>query len=737
MKIGNKRITCRLASYNFDIARNESGILEIWAENSLDLAAGMGVAHAYDRLVQMIFTRTIGQGRVCELLKDSDDGLQIDQSLRHLGFHRNATLQAARIAKSSQEFLTAYCAGINHVLDNHPLPLELKLVGMKPAPWKIEDTLLTMELMSYVGLAESQGTAEKLIIQGIQKDVDLAKLKALFTPHLDGVDQTLVELMKQVKLYNPTVPADLPFKSFIPTLKGSNNWMISGKKSDSGSAIHCCDPHLEVNRLPAIWSEVVLHQSGRYAIGINVPGIPGMVMGRNDQIAFSFTYGFMDMVDYFIEEIKAGSYCREQKLIDCSTIKETIKRRKGSDITIYTHRTPHGVLELDPTTEKIEDGFYLARAWSGAEAEFSSARSLDALIEVLWAKSADEAQKAVQQVSISANWLISDREDNLRFQQSGLLPKRSNSGLYPLDARIAGTAWDGFHTSDQLASIDATPESGYIATANHNLQPADKPLSLSLPSGPYRQDRISMLLEGSDQISVEEMKLIQSDLYSLQAERLMKLMGEYLSNSDVARVLKVWDYRYDKHSQGAALFEEIYHALLKGIFGDQLFGDKVWSFICRESDIFADYYALFDRVILECDSNFFESVEERNKLIKEVVERVVNRYEGVALPTLGEHSLFTMTNIFFQGKVPKWLGFDYGPIMQEGSRATIVQGNLYLRHGRQTSFGPSYRAVTDMSSDQVFTVLAGGPSGRRFSPHYKTDIERWLNYEYKLLNGRG
>ncbi|MBT7670043.1 MAG: penicillin acylase family protein [Bdellovibrionales bacterium] len=736
MKISHIRTTICLDSYNFDIARNESGVLEIWAENDLDLAAGMGMAHAYDRLVQMVFTRTIGQGRVCELLKDSEEGITIDQTLRHLGFQHNAANQAALISASSREFLSAYCAGVNHIMETHSLPFELKMVGLKPAPWQVEDTLLTMELMSYVGLAESQGTAEKLIIQVIQKDVDLAKLKAIFTPHLDGVDDTLVELIKQVKLYEAPIPTDLPFKSFIPSLKGSNNWAVAGKKTASGNPIHCCDPHLEVNRLPAIWSEVVLHKSGRYAIGINVPGIPGLVMGRNDLVAFSFTYGFMDMVDYFIEEIKDNCYRQGDDYINCPLVKEIIKRRKGKDITVYTYRTPRGVLELDPTSEKLEDGFYLARAWSGTEAKLSSASSLDALIELLWTKSSANAQQTVQKVSISANWVISDRADDLRFQQSGLLPIRTHSGLFPLDARQDGVGWAGFHSPDQLASIDSTPESGYIATANNNLQPPDKPLSLSLPSGPYRQERISMLLESTEQITLDEMKLIQRDLYSLQAERLMHLIGEHLPNNDLARILKVWDLKYDKHSQGATLFEDIYQGILMRVFGEQLFGEKVWNYICQGSDIYADFYAHFDRIILEADTNFFSSSQERDQMVKEVVERVVSRYDGVAIPTWGARPLFSMTNIFFQGKLPQWLGFDHGPIMQEGCRATIVQGNLYKRHGRQTSFGPSYRAVTDMAEDQMHTVLAGGSSGRRFSGYYTSDISKWLNFEYKILKGR-
>jgi len=231
------------------------------------------------------------------------------------------------------------------------------------------------------------------------------------------------------------------------------------------------------------------------------------------------------------------------------------------------------------------------------------------------------------------------------------------------------------------------------------------------------------------------MKRLQLDLYSVQAERFMQLFAPHLPDSLFGRLLKRWDLCYDKDSRAATLFEELYHAVLRRVFGRDLFGLEAWDAVVAETPILADYYAFFDRILLDGDPRFFPD-GGRDAVFKEVVEEVMHSLEWRALERWGKRRRTLMTNILFQGSLPRFLGFDHGPVELEGNRATVVQGGLFIAHGRRTTFCPSWRYVTDLGTDSAETVLAGGPSGRRLSRHYRTDVKRWLRGGFKRLHGR-
>ena len=152
-----------------------------------------------------------------------------------------------------------------------------------------------------------------------------------------------------------------------------------------------------------------------------------------------------------------------------------------------------------------------------------------------------------------------------------------------------------------------------------------------------------------------------------------------------------------------------------------------------QTSIVADYYHLFDAVLLGDDPEWFGE-EGRNELFKRVLKEILTEVDLEAISPWGRRQQIMMKNLFFDGRLPKWTGFDHGPIELPGNRATIVQGGMFKTHNRQTTFTPSWRFVTDLGEDRAMTVLAGGPSGRRTSKWYKTDIARWLGGDYKILS---
>jgi len=145
----------------------------------------------------------------------------------------------------------------------------------------------------------------------------------------------------------------------------------------------------------------------------------------------------------------------------------------------------------------------------------------------------------------------------------------------------------------------------------------------------------------------------------------------------------------------------------------------------ESTTILADFFHLFDDAILGGDPRWFGGVG-RDAVLRQVLERTLAAIDPATVPRWGSTRRVTMTDMFFGGKLPRWLGFDHGPIELAGNRATVVQGGILTAHGRHTTFAPSWRMVTDLGRDEAHTVLAGGPTGSRFSRHRLTDVARWL-----------
>ena len=613
--------------------------------------------------------------------------------------------------------------------ENMP-PLEFMLVGYRPEPWALSDSLLMIKLMSYVGLAQSQQDVEKFLIQAIQSGVSLERLRELFSPHLDGLDGEIAELIRKVRICQPLLS---PPVRFVPPLNASNNWAVSGERSQSGYPIQCNDPHLEVNRLPPVWYEFVMHTRDDYRIGVNLPGIPGMVMGRNRGISVGFTYGFMDMIDYFMEECRDGRVRRGSDFVALRSRREVIKRKRDVPVEIAVFESSHGVLETDPRSTTVTNGLHLCRAYSAHKS--GTAESTNALAELPLAHTVEQAQAVVRQVAISCNWVIADREGNIGYQQSGLLPVRRHSGLYPVPGWQAEYEWAGMASPQELSCL-YNPQDGIIATANDDRNQVGKPLAINLPMGSYRVERIVELLKERSSHTVAGMKQIQADVYSIQARRFMAVLRPLIPDTPSGRMLAAWDLRYDADSRGATLFELFYAKLLREVFGKGLFGVETWDAVVSSTSLLVVYYHRFDDVLLEGGEAWF-GPEGREGLFRRILAEATQAGPE-SVKTWAEERRVMLHNILFAGKGPRLLvrllGVDRGPISLQGNRATIVQGAIYRSHGRLTTFAASYRYIADLHTDEAHTALAGGPSGRILSKWYAADLSRWLKWQYKTLS---
>jgi penicillin G amidase len=287
--------------------------------------------------------------------------------------------------------------------------------------------------------------------------------------------------------------------------------------------------------------------------------------------------------------------------------------------------------------------------------------------------------------------------------------------------------WQGIADPSELPrALD--PEDGIFITSNHDLNRYGKLATANLPMGSYRADRIRFLLEQKHKLDVQDMIRIQADLHSTQADAFMAILRPLLSDNAAGGQLAAWDCAYDPASRGATLFERFYRELHCEVFGRNGLGDKVPAYLDGETGVFCDFYANFDRVLLSPISAWYGG-QSRADIWRRATERAL----AAPAKPWGESRRMTMSHILFGGKMPRFLGFDRGPITLPGGRATISQGQIYRSAGRTTTFAPSLRMATDLGTAEVHTSLAGGPSDRRFSRWYVSDLKRWVAGAYKRL----
>jgi penicillin amidase len=717
------------------IHRDAAGVPHIHAEDFSGALWGSGYAHAIDRSTQLSMMRILGAGRLTELLSDTDESLAIDRFFRRANWYNNIDEQISKFDGQTLSLCQSYCDGVNAGFAAKKVSV-LKLLGYQPEPWTIRDTILISRMASYLTLAQSQAEVERFFIEMTQAGISTEKLAELFPIDVASFDRDLVE---SIQLHEKIVPNEVIWNKALPRMMASNNWVIAGKKTASGAAIMANDPHLEVNRLPNVWCEQSLKWGESYLIGMGMPGLPAVVIGRSSHVSWGATYTFMDTVDSWVEECQDGQFKRGGTWQEFTKRKELIKRKNHVDEEIIFYENHHGVLEGDPNIA----GRYIATRWVAAE---SGAASIIASMGMAGAQNTKQAMHLLGEIESAWNWVVADDVGNIGYQMSGLMPKRYEkwNGFTPAPGWDERYDWQGMVDVSDLPS-SYNPKEGYIVTANQDLNHLGKVAPINMPMGDYRAKRIEEVLDANDQHDVVTIGNLQMDVHSKQAKLFLDILLPLLeaksndvevkaSDAGVYHILKTWDLAYDHESQGAPLFEAFYDALRVEVFGrgEQVAGVDVLEHLIRETGVFIDFYQNFDDILLNERSCWY-GAQGRDQSFVDAFKYVALSFKVDNAPRWKEVNAIPFVNMLFQGKLPAILGFDSKPIPLLGGRATPHQGQVYRSAGRHTSFAPSVRLVADMSQKSLYTALAGGPSDNRFSPWYTSGLSQWLAGEYKEL----
>ncbi|MFK5856346.1 MAG: penicillin acylase family protein, partial [Bacteroidota bacterium] len=596
------------ATNEITIERIEGGIPLVKATCESDMYYGIGYCHAMDRGMQMMMMKILGTGTASAHLSGDDEMLEIDKFFRRMNWHNNVADEIQKLNNNEQELLQAYCDGANAAFAKNK-PWELKmLLGFKDFNWEKEDVIIQARMAGFLTLAQSQGEIERLFVQMVQNGVSKELLNELFPDILGDYDE---DLIKKIKLNEKIVPDSVKWNVASSSFMASNNWVISGKKTSSGKPLLANDPHLEINRLPAVWYEIAVQIGGKYAYSATMPGMPILLISRNNNLAWGATYSFMDATDSWVEQCKEGKYLKDDHWHSFNERIEVIERKKGETVEVTYFENDHGILDGNPYNE----GYYLCTKWSG---EKSGAASIKAGFAMWSADNVEKGMGIIGKLEPSFSWALADTHGNIGMQMSGLLPirKKGVSGFAPLPGWLSENDWQGYHDHTKLPRA-YNPDEGYIITTNNNLNKLGEVDAINMPMGEYRADRIKQLIEATEKSNIETTKKIHYDTYSLQAELFMDIIRPLLPDTAEGNMLRDWDLCYDIESKGATMFEMIYRSIYSEVFGEAM-GVSLIDFLKNQSGIFIDFYANFDRILLSEKSSWFLG-RERDEIYQKAI----------------------------------------------------------------------------------------------------------------------
>jgi penicillin amidase len=712
------------------IRRDDSGVPHIEATVWPDALYGLGYMHARDRATQVLFSLAVASGCGAERIADRPELFETDCFFRRVGLHLHLEHDVSSLGDHQREQIAAYCAGLNEGIRIHGRSLPMWASGFRPQAWDARAVLLVGKLLSFGGLAVSQMQNERLLIELIHAGANERALRDLFSPRLDDVD---FELLRKVRMSNQLSDSALDLITDLPRLAGSNAWVVSPTRSATGHALLACDPHLEVNRLPAIWYEAVLSWGDSYVMGASLPGCPLFAVARTEKVAWGVTYLKGDTIDFFIEDCRPGGttgwqYRRSESWHDFAVRHELVHRRGMAPTNLTIYENEQGTLDVDPQPDA--PGYYLSFRWAGSFG--GGERAMGTWLDLVVAENTAHAMAIARECpQPTLSFVFADVDGHIGLQGCGHFPKRGrgDQGLTPLPAWDLRNHWQGYLSSSWLPRV-YDPADGYVTTANEPQNPLNGPLLVTQILPDYRKRRIDERLSELPQATVEDMQQLQYDLVSLQARELLTVFLPYLPEGELKQRLENWDCRYDPDSLEASLFQRLYINVIIEICGqEQVIGWRRALYLCTRAGYSNMILAVVDRLLKNKHSPWWQQ-HDRGGMIRRAAQRLTNQPE---VPWRYRNNFQFVNRFFSQGRVGRLFRIESGRIPMPGCHATPFQGHVFQTANREQTFAPSYHFVTDLGTHEAWTNLPGGPSESPFSRHYRTDVERWRRGEYKRL----
>jgi penicillin amidase len=725
------------------IERDADGVPLITAGDDEGVAFGLGFVHAQERLFQMELQRRYGAGRLAEIF-----GLQAvttDRQMRVLGLYRAAESVIPFLSPQMNRALSAYAAGVNAFLASRrgALPPEFLLLGFVPEPWRPADSLVWGKLMAVQLGGNYRGELQRARMARTMAEADLA---FLYPEYPKGAPTTLADA-DILSIYR-RLALDRLYDA-LPAIVGphyaSNSWVVDGKHSASRKPLLANDPHLAFGA-PGFWYLARLKTPQHEIAGGTVAGVPLVVIGHNERIAWGFTTTTTDVEDLYIEKIDPadpGRYLTPQGSAPFSSRGETILVKGAAPVDITIRETRHGPVLSDILAPGTADpGFILALA---ASFTIPEDRSAEALWEVNRAADWPSFRAALQKfVGPMQNMVYADVDGTIGFIAPGLVPiRRKGDGWLPVPGWTGEYDWAGFIPFAAVPSAVDPPSGGFVS-ANNKIVPDTYPYFLSRDWDlPNRADRIAALLAATPVQTPASSAAIEADTLSLMAEHLVPLMTRIVEANDAAREvierLRRWNFYMDREKVEPLLFtawlREFSRSILFGRFGDAV----------------ADYWDLKPRVMEAvlterpdwCDDPKRPGEESCATRLAESLERALAQLHRDYGPDMaqwqwGRAHVARFANPVFS-RIPVLRDWLEVAISTPGAYDTVNRGPSAIRDDArpfEQRFGAGLRIITDLASPNDARIMTTpGQSGDPFSAHFADLLHRWRDFEW-LVPGR-
>jgi len=731
------------------VMRDEKGMASIYAQSVDDAFMAHGFITAQDRLFQMELTRLFATGRISELA--GEKALPLDTRLRTLGFHRNAIKHAAILDGKARNFFTRYIDGVNAFIQDHPksFPLEFRLAGIAPTPWTIEDSLAIMYLMGWDSAANIQ---TEIITQMLIERVGAEKAFELFPLNVNPDDTAyapVTEPFSTVARLGIDLSRDTSLMAYLeegPHRLGSNNWTVGPNHSPQGKPIVANDPHLDATVLPGPWYPAGIITPEFRAVGVNIPGLPGLVIGRTEHLAIGVTNSYGDAQDLFIETLDPDDpsrYLEGTTSLPFTEIRETIRVKdkkaqegfRNEEITIRLTRR-------GPVISNVLPGLKTDKVVSMRWAPYETMGRDVGLDRILTATDVSAVRDAISRLNaIMLNFVFADTSGNIGWQTSGTLPiRRSGDGTVPLVVTDSTDNWIGWIPFNETPQA-YNPARGWVGTCNHLTVKSDYPYYYTSHASPsFRYRRLMELLDVPGVKTTHDHWMIQRDTKNLMAEQISPVMAAALAahddTKDLARILDQWSYFDDPELAAPAVFQSVYREFAFQVFADEL-GDELTTTMLK------NWYFWQERLmymVLNGTSPWFDDITtgEITESRDDLFVRSARIARAEMEETLGKnpvkwqwgklHRLTLVSPIRRSGFGAGLLGA--GSNSMGGSGETLYRAIFSYDKPFGVTTSASLRMVADLSDgDKVTAVLPGGVSARLFDPHRTDQVKAFMNGE--------
>ncbi|MBM3958874.1 MAG: penicillin acylase family protein [SAR202 cluster bacterium] len=721
-----------------EIIRDTWGVPHIYARSPRDAFLAQGFVHAQDRLFQMDLRRRVARGTLSEAF--GAGGLATDRYARTLGIGRIAEAEWEKASPEEKEALQAYSDGVNACIGRKGWrrPLEFALVGLNPRPWEPVDSLAFLRLMIWQ------------LAFGWHGELVRARLRSAVG------DEAAAEWNFRYPEGNPTTIAHRSLEKAVSSVAdpgivgpgaggGSNAWAIAGSRTDSGRPLLCNDPHLFMSS-PSVWYENHLSAPGLNVTGASLAGVPAVMIGHNERIAWGITVAFTDCQDLFEERFDGDRYLFKDQWLDSDPRTETIRvKHEDAPVTHRVTTTRHG-----PIVEEGPPGSGSRYALS-AVALTGSGDAL-ALLKLNRAGNWSEFSDAIRRAeSAQLNFVYADVDGNIGYRVAGRVPVRARGdGSVPAPGWAGTHEWTGYLPFDEMPSA-FNPAEGCIVSANHKIAPDSYPHELGNAwMNGYRARRITDQLADASRVSVDLCRALQADVTSIPGSEFVQIAASVRSEDPAVRLaidlLKAWDGRLGPDSIGGTVYEVARYHLIQLLLEPVdvelrrgLTGIGPSTLLAPGNELYANDTVAVLGMLRRADSWWLARAGGRDAVVSEALARTVAWLRTQLGKNPSRWRWGRIHRVRFSHPIglrpPLDRVFDRGPYPIGGDMDTPAQSGLSpAKPFDALASCPSYRQIIDLADlEKSVSIHAPGQSGQIGNRHYDDLVRPWLANEYHAM----